>query len=138
MRWSALNELYRSLNIPRYLRDLRVRQQCHATGMVRTIDDHFVEAETLNAAQVLEVARGRNVGGQRGKLCWGSPAPKLARIYRKPDHLWRSFALVPQAKWTSVQKRHDTLHCAMRGQLLRPSGPLGGDHDPLLGEEILS
>ena len=37
---------------------MRVRQQPHVAGMVRTVDDHFVKAETLNApAQMLQASR---------------------------------------------------------------------------------
>ena len=75
-----------------------------------------------NAANLLGITR----------TAQGSPLAGIAQ------HLRRRLAFVSRAKRTALHKRRHRLHRAMRGQFLRPLGPLGGDDDPFLGEKILA
>ncbi len=117
---------------------IRIGQQSHVPGVVRTVDDHFVKAEPGYAPpQVLQAARGLHLTRQRRELVWDHAHFPTLSTRRIPQHFLRRLAFIARTKWTILDKRGHRLRCTMRGQLLGPLGPFRGNDDPFLGEEVL-
>src|SRR5580704_14278162 len=98
-----------------YPGDLHVRQQSHAGGVVRSVNDYFVEAEALNPPPgMLQAAGGLDVTGKRRKFVGDhSYRPEIATIRRKSRDLRRGLALVAWAERATLQKcRHDLCRAA--------------------------
>src|SRR5665811_388516 len=120
-------------------RHMRVREQHHIARMVRTVDDDLVKPEALNAPpEVLQAARRLHLARQRGKLVGDyAHGPRIA-VRRVAQHLRRRLAFIAGTERTALDKLGYGLNHAMRGQFLRPLGPLGRDDDPFLGEKVLA
>src|SRR4029077_1290002 len=89
-------------------------------------------------AQVLQTASGLQFARQRGKLVWDHPHRPRIAVRRIPQYFGRRLAFVAWTEGTALHKLGYWLNHAMRGQFLRPLGPLGGDDHPFFSKEVLT